>query len=146
MQEQTLIQDNPGATEGMVTKLAKALLTRQLRKLSDGRLRLIDAGSVLEFGGGTRTVTVRVHDRRFYQEILFGGSLGAGEAYALGYWSCDDLTQLVRLMVVNRRLTDSVDSGPLSRLAAPFLRLLHALQRNTLRGAERNIAAHYDLG
>ena len=36
-------------------------------------------------------------------------------------------------------------SGGWARLAAPARVLAHALKRNTLRGSQRNIAAHYDL-
>ena len=34
--------------------------------------------------------------------VAFAGTVGAGEAYINGYWQCDDLTDLVRLFVVNR--------------------------------------------
>ncbi|HEY2684222.1 MAG TPA: cyclopropane-fatty-acyl-phospholipid synthase family protein [Steroidobacteraceae bacterium] len=145
MQEETLIQQALVAPESIITKLAKSLLCRQLRSLQEGKLRLVDADSSLEFGKGGACVTLRVHDPRFYGEVLLGGSLGAGESYALGYWSCDDLTALVRLMVANRDLTEAVDSG-LSRTASSVLRLAHFVRRNTVRGSARNIAAHYDLG
>ncbi len=51
----------------------------------------------------------------------FAGILGAGEAYINGFWRCDDLTGLVRLMVVNRDLMSGVDSG-WSRVSAPLLK------------------------
>lgn len=45
--------------------------------------------------------TINVLDSRFYGEIAFGGSIGAGEAYMLGYWTADNLTNVIRLMCVN---------------------------------------------
>ena len=63
---------------------------------------------------------MRVHDPRFYTEIAFGGSVGAGEAYMRGYWSCDDLTALVRIMLRNRELLDGMETG-LARASAPAL-------------------------
>jgi cyclopropane-fatty-acyl-phospholipid synthase len=132
-----------------LTKLAKTLLIGQLRKIRDGRLRLIDADWAETFGAITEAapfeVTIRVRSPRFYSDVVFAGTLGSGEAYMNGYWHCDNLTGLVRLMVINRDLMNDVDSG-WSRLSAPLLRFAHWLNRNDKSGSRRNIAAHYDLG
>jgi cyclopropane-fatty-acyl-phospholipid synthase len=133
----------------VLTQMAKPLLIGQLRKIRDGRLRLIDGGSVTNFGAVTDTapfdITIRVHSARFYSDVVFGGTLGSGEAYMNGHWHCDNLTGLVRLMLVNRHAMNDVDSG-WSRLSAPLLKLAHWFNRNDKTGSRRNIAAHYDLG
>ena len=135
--------------ESTLTRLARTLLLGQLRKIRDGRLRLVDSGWVETFGAITENapfdVTIRVHNPRFYSDVVFAGTLGSGEAYMNGYWHCDNLTALVRLMIVNRHLMNEVDSG-WSRLSAPLFDLAHWLNRNDKTGARRNIAAHYDLG
>ncbi len=135
--------------ESTLTRLAKTLLLHQLRKIRDGRLRMIDADAVETFGAATAAapfeVTIRVRSPRFYPEVVFGGTLGSGEAYMNGYWQCDNLTGLVRLMVINRDLMNDVDSG-WSTLSAPLLKLAHWLNRNDKLGSRRNITAHYDLG
>jgi len=132
-----------------LTRIARRLLIGQLRKMRHGRLRLIDAGVDESFGCVTADapfeVTLRVRNPRFYSDVVFAGTVGAGEAYINGYWHCDHLTGLVRLMVINRHLMDDVDSG-WSALSAPLLRLAHWLNRNDKSGSRRNIAAHYDLG
>jgi cyclopropane-fatty-acyl-phospholipid synthase len=148
---------NNNSNSGMpaLTRLAKNLLLSQLTKIRHGRLRLVDAQS----GSGeqaTRTfgevtgvgpfdVTIHVRDPHFYSDAVFAGTTGAGEAYMQGLWDCDDLTALVRLMVVNRDLMNDVDSG-WSSLSAPLFKAAHWLNRNTAAGSRRNIAAHYDLG
>ncbi|HLW25918.1 MAG TPA: cyclopropane-fatty-acyl-phospholipid synthase family protein [Steroidobacteraceae bacterium] len=133
----------------LIARLARTLLVRQLRKLRHGRLRLIDGPLDQSFGEAGATApfeaTVRVRDARFYGEVLFAGTLGAGESYTAGRWECDDLTALVRLMVANRTLLEHVDSG-WSRLRAPLFKLGHWLNDNDRAGSRRNIAAHYDLG
>jgi len=133
----------------LLTRLAKSLLIGQLKKIRFGRLRLSDTGDTQTFGNvsteGPFDVTIRVRNPRFYSDAVFGGTTGAGEAYMHGAWDCDNLTDLVRLMVVNRDLMNDVDSG-WSRLSAPLLQLAHRLNRNTAAGSRRNIAAHYDLG
>jgi cyclopropane-fatty-acyl-phospholipid synthase len=132
-----------------LTRLARHLLLAQFRKIRFGRLRFIDSGRDESFGKVTESapydVTIRVRNPRFYSDVVFAGTVGAGEAYINDYWHCDDLTGLVRLMVVNRHLMNDVDSG-WSRLSAPLLKLAHWLNRNDKSGSRRNISAHYDLG
>jgi cyclopropane-fatty-acyl-phospholipid synthase len=133
----------------VLTRLARSLLHGQLDKIRHGRLRLIDADETSSYGRytaeGPFDVTLRVLNPSFYSDIVFGGTVGAGEAYINGSWECDDLTGLVRLMVVNRDLMNDVDSG-WSRLSEPLLKAAHWLNRNDKSGSRRNIAAHYDLG
>jgi len=71
--------------------------------------------------------------------------VGAGEAYIGGLWRADDLTALIRLMIVNRDVMQSMEGGA-AIATAPLRRLLHWLNRNSPDGSRRNIAAHYDLG
>jgi cyclopropane-fatty-acyl-phospholipid synthase len=132
-----------------LTRLARSLLLGQLKKIQHGRLRLVDGQLTQNFGGLTEAgpfdVTIKVRDPQFYSDTVFAGTTGAGESYMRGYWDCDNLTALVRLMVVNRDLMNDVDSG-WSRLSSPLFNLAHWLNRNTAGGSRRNIAAHYDLG
>jgi cyclopropane-fatty-acyl-phospholipid synthase len=132
----------------VLTRLARTLLLSQLGKVRHGRLRLVDSGIDETFGcveAVPLQATIWVRDPRFYSDVVFAGTVGAGEAYINGFWHCDDLPALVRIMVVNRHLMNDVDSG-WSRLSAPLLRLAHWLNRNDKIGSRRNIAAHYDLG
>jgi cyclopropane-fatty-acyl-phospholipid synthase len=132
-----------------LTRLARSLLLAQLRKIKHGRLRLLDPEFQQSFGAVTEQgpieVAIRVRDPRFYSDAVFAGITGAGEAYMNGFWDCDNLTALVRLMVINRDFMNDVDAG-WARLSTPLLRLAHWLNRNTAAGSRRNIAAHYDLG
>ncbi len=132
-----------------LTRLARALLLSQLKKIRHGRLRLVDGSEEHVFGRVSNETpfeaTIRVRAPAFYTDAVFGGTVGAGEAYINDYWRCDNLTALVRLMVVNRPLMNDIDSG-WSRLSAPLFKLAHHLNRNHKSGSRRNIAAHYDLG
>jgi cyclopropane-fatty-acyl-phospholipid synthase len=62
-----------------------------------------------------------------------------------GFWECDDLVALVRILLRNREVLDGMEGG-LARVTAPLQKLFHWLNRNSRVGARRNIAAHYDLG
>jgi cyclopropane-fatty-acyl-phospholipid synthase len=85
-----------------------------------------------------------VRDPRFFRAVALGGSTGAGEAYVEGWWECDDLVSLIRIFALNRGALSSLDSG-FSRISEPLYRLGRWIRRNTLAGARRNIASHYDL-
>lgn len=132
-----------------LARLTRFLLKTQLKKIQHGRLRLIEGKVEDVFGKitpeGPFDVTIRVHNSRFYSDVVLAGTLGSGEAYINGHWQCDNLTDLVRLMVFNRDLMNDVDSG-WSRVSAPLFKFVHWLNRNDKSGAQRNIAAHYDLG
>jgi len=129
----------------LLSRLAERALTSRLAAIHDGRLVLFDGNRRAEFGDpASDALAVHVHDPRFYAAVAFGGSVSAGEAYADGWWSTDDLTGVVRLLLRNQDVLDGIDSG-WSRLAVPARKLLHALNRNTRTRSRRNIAAHYDL-
>ncbi|MEO6227968.1 MAG: cyclopropane-fatty-acyl-phospholipid synthase family protein, partial [Thermomonas sp.] len=100
-----------------------------------------------EFAGddASSPITIDVIDPGFYRAVAANGSVGAGESYMDGHWRCDDLVGLIRLLVQNRALLDSMETG-IARLGGIAMRGLHAFRRNTRDGSRKNIAAHYDLG
>jgi cyclopropane-fatty-acyl-phospholipid synthase len=129
--------------------LAQRAVRQRLAGLEHGMITLSDGTQQERYGQRTATcplsVTIHVHNTRFYSDIAFGGSIGASEAYMLGYWSSNDLTALVRILLLNRCVLDGMETG-LAHLTAPLQKALHWLNRNTENGSRRNIAAHYDLG
>lgn len=129
-----------------VANLAKAQILKRLQQLRAGQLTLVDGNEQYVFGNPHAIqAKIEVHDPRFYGEIAFGGSIGAGEAYMLGYWSADKLTDVVRLMVINQQVMDSLEGG-YQWLTKPAFKVMHWLNSNTTEGSRKNIAAHYDLG
>ena len=128
-----------------VAGFAKKQILSRLALLETGRLVLIDSDGKHSFGSEGISATIVVHDQRFYGEIAFGGSIGAGEAYMLGYWTADNLTNVIRLMCVNQSVMDTLEGG-YQWLTKPLLKVLHWLNSNTTEGSRKNIAAHYDLG
>lgn len=129
--------------------LAERAVRARLARLRHGVLHVHDQGVRSDHGALSARCPLRVNievmDPRFWSELAFGGSIGAGEAYMAGYWRCDDLTGLVRLLLQNREVLDGMEGG-LARLTAPLQKALHWANRNTRGGSRRNIAAHYDLG
>ncbi|MFO1325901.1 MAG: cyclopropane fatty acyl phospholipid synthase [Rubrivivax sp.] len=90
---------------------------------------------------GPRPWDIRVHDDAMFDRVLAQGTLGAGESYMDGQWSCDRLDELAF------RLIRSDLAGQLH----PLSMLLHHLRARLLnlqteRRAWRVGRAHYDLG
>ncbi len=128
--------------------LFRSLVCRRLSALEQGVLVLDEAGRRREFGRRGDVLLaarVEVHDPCFYRNLVLGGSLGAAEAYLRGYWTCENLADLVRIFCRNPAVSAGLEGG-LSRLLSPVARLGHWLRRNTTTGSRKNIAAHYDLG
>lgn len=128
-----------------LARLGRRLVLRQLQQLHTGTLTLTEGATKQHFGHGLPQVELSVHHPSFYADLAFGGSIGAGEAYMAGAWSCSDLTGLIRLMVLNQDVLDRMEGG-FAALAAPLRKGLHWLNRNSRSGSRRNIGAHYDLG
>lgn len=132
---------------GVGAGLLKKLVLRQLSQLRHGNLTIIENGERLSFGDpdGALQGEVDVSHPALWSMLAGNGSIGAGEAYTLGYWNSPDLTTVVRLFVANMDLLDDMEGG-LASLRRPLLKALHWLNRNTREGSRRNISAHYDLG
>ncbi len=133
----------PGALDAFLRRR----LLAQLAPMRDGRLCVRDALGEVWLGDarGELHVTVTIEDPAFYRKVAAQGSVGAGESYIHGEWRCDDLVALIRLLVRNRDLLDSMEHGP-ARVGGWLLRGWNRLRRNSREGSRRNIAAHYDLG
>ncbi len=126
----------------------KAVLTK-FAELIAGRLTVEEGNEIFHFGNSTpdfpMNSMIKVLDTRMYAEIIGKGINGAAEAYVRGWWTCDDLTALIRIFVRNRNLADQLEGGT-ARMASWVFGLQHTLRRNTRQNSLRNITAHYDLG
>ncbi|HEX5635452.1 MAG TPA: cyclopropane-fatty-acyl-phospholipid synthase family protein [Gammaproteobacteria bacterium] len=142
---------SPGTTPKprFLDGLARRSLFSRLDAIHDGEIIIIDGDEQVRFGKTTTlcpfSATLHVKHPRFYSDVAFGGSIGAGEAYMAGYWNCNDLATLVRIMACNLDVVDFMEGG-LARLTSPLQKLVHWFNRNSHEGSRRNIAAHYDLG
>lgn len=135
-------------TPRLVDNLARNAVLNKLSKINKGHIQIIDNDQIHEFGSHDLyplKAVITVRKPSFYSAIAFGGSVGAGESYFMEEWDCDNLTNLVRILLVNYQVIEDMDSS-LSNLMAPINQLLHWLNRNSRRGSRRNISAHYDIG
>jgi len=129
--------------------IARRSVLSLLTQLKHGRLTIIEGNHRHPFGQKSDTAPlqaeVNVHHPHFYSRILFGGSIGAAEAYMERLWSADDLTAVMRILALNRQAAVHMEKGP-ARLMAALYKLYHFARKNTKVGSRKNILAHYDLG
>lgn len=86
---------------------------------------------------------VTIHTWRCLWRVFASSDVGAADAYIAGEWSSPNLASLLALASRNASMSEPLNFGRAQRF---WLRLRHAMNRNTRRGSRRNISAHYDLG
>ena len=137
------------AQGSVLQRTGRNALLGALSGLQLGEITLLENGARQRFGRRSAecslSATIEVRDPQFWADAAFGGTLGAGESFIHDTWRCDDLTALVRIIVLNREIMERMEGG-WALVSAPLRRILHWLNRNSRDGSQRNIAAHYDLG
>ena len=142
-------QENTTPSYRWIDHFAKKIFLSKFSKLTHGRIHLTEGNRDYTFGISQEDfplhASVIVHDASFYSDIIFGGTVGSGESYMAGNWECDELTDLVRIILRTEHLLDSIDGG-FGKMMLPVHKAFHFLHRNSLSGSRKNIGAHYDLG
>ena len=135
--------------ETFVDAMSRRIFFALLKSFNMGRLTLIENKRHFHFGQPSKETslqaTIHVHHPRFYAKSVFGGSIGSAEAYMAGLWSTSHLTNVIRLVILNRQMMKKMDKG-WSWISDPIHKCYHYFRRNTLKGSKENIVAHYDLG
>lgn len=125
---------------------SKRLFFKFLEQLEGSYLEVIEDSSCYSFGDSSGDISAKliIADANAYKRILWGGSIGAAEAYVEGLWQADSLTNVIRIFSRNLKKLEKYEKrfGFISNL---FNRIFHSLNRNSRSGSRINIAAHYDL-
>jgi cyclopropane-fatty-acyl-phospholipid synthase len=120
-----------------------------LQRLQHGTLHVQwPDGSVAQYGvpasGSALNATLHLHSYAPLTQALKSGDIGFAESYIAGEWTTNNLSELLQLLVANRRDMDELIFG--SWLGRLYYRVRHLLHRNTRSNSKKNIHAHYDLG
>lgn len=103
----------------------------------DGRMQRFGANALPH-------ATLVLHNWQPFYAALKSGDIGFAESFIAGDWSTPNLTDLLRVLVKNRKQVEDVIYGTwVGQLA---YRIKHLLHRNTRSNSQKNIHAHYDLG
>jgi cyclopropane-fatty-acyl-phospholipid synthase len=108
---------------GVLDRLARRVVVKQLAGLHDGQITLSDASGIISLGeAADLEATLLVNRPRFFRQAVLGGTLSVAESYLRGDWDCEDLTSLFRIFVRNSDSAERLDSG-LAKLANGMHRL-----------------------
>ncbi len=143
--EQTL---SPLAQASWVDRLARQALLSLFGQLPVGQLTVREQGRIIARLGNMASelkADIDILHPRAYGKLLFGGSVGAGEAYIEQLWESSNLTQVIRLFARNQVTLERWESR-FKWLRLPGFSWLRYRHKNTRRQARQNISAHYDLG
>lgn len=88
---------------------------------------------------------IYIHDWRTIHAALAEGDIGFGNAYMAGWWDSPDLEPLLSVLMLNMDNLGRLAWGsPLHRIRSVLLEWV--FRRNSVKGSQRNIMAHYDVG
>jgi cyclopropane-fatty-acyl-phospholipid synthase len=129
----------------IANSLCKSIFFNQLKKIKYGSILIVDNHKEYVFGKDKNlSSTIYVKNSSFYFDLLIGGSIGAADSYIQNTWETNNLTNVIRIMAINSKLTNSIE-GSFNLVTRPILRFLHYLRHNNKKNSLQNIAKHYDL-
>lgn len=116
-------------------------------KMVEGRIDVtLPDGRTLRFAGKERgpQASLTIKDYACVKRVMEQGDIGFAEGLMAGEWDTNDLAVLLEAFTRNLdRMPRLLTGGPLWQA---LNKLRHRFNRNTKKGSERNILAHYDLG
>jgi cyclopropane-fatty-acyl-phospholipid synthase len=123
-----------------------------LSKMDRGTLYLtLPDGEQLTIGTGLGSITcnITVHDNEFFKRCILFGDIGFGEAYTDGLWDTENITNVIKWVLLNVDNAPGVSGSNVKatglNLLKWFNKLSHFKRANTVDGSRKNIAEHYDL-
>ncbi|MER5172042.1 cyclopropane-fatty-acyl-phospholipid synthase family protein [Thioclava sp. GXIMD2076] len=102
-------------------------------------------GDIHRFGQGGPEADLVLHDWSVVAAIASRGDIGLGETYVAGLWDTASIENLLTVALLNfSALENYAFASPWQNLK---FRLIDRIVRaNSVKGAARNIRAHYDVG
>jgi len=125
--------------------LYKKIIHQRLSQIKDAHIIIKDGKSINKYGKlGNLSAKINILDTVFYKSIILGGTIGASESFIRGEWSSPNLTNVIRALARNTEAQDKLENL-FTLLSQPFLKVMHKLNENSVRGSKKNISRHYDL-
>ena len=117
-----------------------------LEKMEHGTLtvQFPDRSSKVYGNGAMPHAAISLRNWNVFLASMKSGDIGFAETYIAGDWTTPALSDLLRVMIQNRRVVEDLIYG--SWWGRMIYRVKHLLNRNHKANSRKNIHAHYDLG
>jgi cyclopropane-fatty-acyl-phospholipid synthase len=123
-----------------------------LSKMDKGTMHLtLHDGQTIVIGNGKDSLSanITVNCADFYKRCILYGDIGFGEAYVDGLWDTDNITNVIKWVLLNIENAPGLSGSKTKAVALNLLKLFNKLSHfkrsNTLEGSRKNISEHYDL-
>jgi cyclopropane-fatty-acyl-phospholipid synthase len=126
--------------------LAARRVLRLLERIEHGTLTIQfpDKSTKVYGNSALPHAAISLDNWNVFSASLKSGDIGFAETYIAGDWRTPSLSDLLRVVIQNRRaMEDLVYGSWWGRMA---YRIKHLLNRNNKTNSKKNIHAHYDLG
>ena len=130
----------------LIYKLSDLIVFSLLKNIKHGYLEVIKMnGEVLKFGDPNESlkVSLEIKDKSFIYNLIKSGSVGLGESYMKGFFTTNNLSDLIELTARNidiiYKFSGILDLTIINYIKRKFI-------KNTKTRSKENIARHYDLG
>ena len=130
----------------LIYKLSDLIVFSLLKNIKHGHLEVIKMnGEVLKFGDPNEIlkVSLEIKDESFIYNLIKSGSVGLGESYMKGFFTTNNLSDLIELTARNIDIIYKF-SGILDLTIINYIK--RKFVKNTKTRSKENIARHYDLG
>lgn len=130
----------------LLTDVVKQSFLDCCAQITQGRLHLkTPDGQTYDFGTTGPQADMDIRDWSVIPAMAARGDVGLGETYVAGLWETSSIEALVSVALRNLDTFEGfANPSKLNRLK--FLVVDRLLRANSVRGASRNIKAHYDVG
>ncbi len=126
--------------------MAARRVLQLLEKMEHGTLtvQFPDRSSKVYGTGAMPHAAISLRNWNVFLASMKSGDIGFAETYIAGDWTTPALSDLLRVMIQNRRVVEDLIYG--SWWGRMIYRVKHLLNRNHKANSRKNIHAHYDLG
>ncbi len=121
------------------------LVLRHLLKLRHGQITFKGVWSGTAGEQSDLKAVIHVHDKQLMKLLFRNGVLGAAEGFIRGYWTSDNLVEVIQILARNRDVLDRMNQNVFSKTSQLFLKAWYSSRKNSIEGSRKNIADHYDL-
>ena len=126
--------------------MAARRVLQLLEKIEHGTLtvQFPDRSMKIYGNGSLPHAALSLNNWNVFLASMKSGDIGFAESYIAGDWRTPSLSELLRVMIQNRRVVEDLIYG--SWWGRMIYRVRHLLNRNHKANSRKNIHAHYDLG